>query len=135
MTTNAAALTTDPPASAKKWTVAKVVSGLIAVLGGAAAIATAYNNAVDALTEARKAAQTAERAEPVTKESYEELSKTVTDLTQQLNETKTELSLLVELVEAKSTAGSGVPSPVGHSPVGGGAGPAPVASPVAPSTL
>jgi hypothetical protein len=106
MTSNVAAnlpSATTPPSPPQAST-PKFVSWIVGVLGVVTLLAMSYKTAVDALDAAKEATKKALAAEPVTEASYNELSKTVNDLSDQLKATQTEVRILAEYIQTRPIA-------------------------------
>ena len=106
MTSNLAANlpTTTTPPSAPRASTPKFVSWIVGALGVVTVLAASYKTAVDALAAAKDATTKALATEPVTEASYNELSKSVNDLSDQLKATQTEVRTLAEYIESHPAA-------------------------------
>jgi hypothetical protein len=125
--------TTTPPSAPRASSTPKFVVWILGALGIVTTLAMSYKTAVDALAAARDATRKALAAEPVTEASYNELSKTIDDLTDQLKATQTEVRTLAEYIQAHPLAAPPVPAehPAFHPPP---IAPASAAAAVSPPT-
>lgn len=97
--------------SVEKTSTPKFVAWIVGLLGAITLLAGSFKTAVEALDEAKAATDKALHADNtanvVTQESYDQLAKTVNDLTEQLKSTQTEVRILAEYVQTRSSAPGG----------------------------
>jgi hypothetical protein len=125
MTSNAEELATSSNVATPvaRTSTPKLVVWALSLLGAVTLLAASYKNAVEALSEAKQATVNALATEPVTEASYNELAKTITDLSTQLKSTQSELALLADYVRVHPATGSsaspqniGTPTPAERAP-------------------
>jgi hypothetical protein len=100
--TNLPSSTTPPPAP--RASTPKFVTAIVGALSIVTLLAMSYKTAVEALAAAKDATKKALSAEPVSEASYNELSKTISELSDQLKATQTDVRTLAEYIQTHPPA-------------------------------